>query len=84
MKNTESFKRLSSAGLGKTETARGNNGKDYLIFTKVPLLHIGGNPEALDILVNLGITFVQCEESYSNDNDLPVSQSVSPIPQSLD
>ena len=80
----ESFKRLSSAGLGNTERARGKNGKGYLIFTKVPLLHIGGNPEALDILVNLGIKFVQCEESCSDDNNLPVSQSVSSIPQSLD
>ena len=80
----ESFNRMSSAGLGKTETGRGKNGKDCLIFTKVPLLDIGGNPEVLEILVNLGIKFVQYEESYSDDNDLPVSQSVSSIPQSLD
>ena len=89
LKNTkdqheESSKRLSSVGLGKTETARGKNGKDYLIFTKVPLLDIVGNPGALDVLVNLGIKFVQYVESCSDDNDLPDSQSVSSVPQSLD
>ena len=71
-----SSRRLSSAGLCRMETIRGNNGKEFIVFNKASVLEISENPKVLDKFVTLGIKFSQHKECRRDE-------MISPIPQSL-